>query len=118
MEKRVYPRVESFHVVRYRKGFYSGQKVASTVNLSLGGAKIRTPYGLEKGEGLEIAIGFPADSRAIECRGKVKYVLEQEDGRTIAGIQFERLLENDSLYLWQSLYYLKESAPAIWKFMA
>ena len=111
MEKRAYPRVKSLPTVCYSKGFSSGQKVASIVDFSLGGAKIKTPHSLEKGEGLEIAVGFSADSQTIECRGKVKYVLKNEDGTFIAGIQFEELSEPDKLYLWQSLYYLKESVP-------
>ncbi len=71
MGKRAYARVESFHAVHYSKGFCSGHNVASTVDFSLGGAKIRTPCSLKKGEGLEIEVGFTADSLVIKGRGRL-----------------------------------------------
>jgi len=110
-EKRACPRIQSSHPVLYRKDLYPKETLASTVNLSTGGVKIKSLYSLTKGESLDVTISFPADSRFIKCRGTVKYVLEPVKGRIIAGIQFEELSERDRLYLWQSLYFLKESMP-------
>ncbi len=117
-EKRACPRIKSFHPVLYRKGLYPKETVASAMNLSTGGVKIKSLYSLSKGECLDIAISFAADSRFIKCRGTVKYVLGPVKGKIIAGIQFEELSERDKLYLWQCLYCLKESAPIEWKFRA
>ena len=110
-EKRACPRIQSSHPVLYRKDLYPKETLASTVNLSTGGVKIKSLYSLTKGESLDVTISFPADSRFIKCRGTVKYVLEPVKGRIIAGIQFEELSERDRLYLWQSLYFFKESMP-------
>ena len=110
-EKRARPRIQSSHPVLYRKDLYPKETLASTVNLSTDGVKIKSLYSLAKGDSLDITISFAADSRFIRCRGKVKYVLGPVEGKTVAGIQFEELSEADKLYLWQSLYYLKESVP-------
>jgi hypothetical protein len=110
-EKRACPRIKSFHPVLYRKDVYPKETLASTMNLSTDGVKIKSLYSLTKGESLDVAISFAADSRVIKCRGKVKYVLGPENGKVTAGIQFEELSEHDRLFLWQFLYYLKESVP-------
>ena len=110
-EKRACPRIESFHPVLYRKDLYPKETPASTMNLSTDGVKIKSLYSLTKGERLDITISFADDSRVIKCRGKVKYVLGPENGKVTAGIQFEGLSEHDRLFLWQFLYYLKESVP-------
>ncbi len=110
-EKRAYPRIQSSHPVLYQKDLYPKETLAYTVNIGTDGVKIISLYSLTKGEGLDITVSFPADSRFIKCRGKVKYVLGPVKGRIVAGIQFEELSERDKLYLWQSLYYLKESVP-------
>ncbi len=110
-ERRASARIQSIHAVLYRKDLYPKEMFASTVNLSSGGVKITSLNSLAKGEGLDIAVSFAADSRVVRCRGKVKYVLGPVKARTFAGIQFEKLSERDKLYLWQSLYYLRESVP-------
>ncbi len=80
------------------------------MNLSTGGVKIQSFHGLTKGEGLNMAIFFSADSRVIGCKGKVKYVLSSENGKTVAGIQFEDLSARDKLNLRQILSRPKGSA--------
>ncbi len=110
-ERRAHPRIQSSRPVLYQKDLYPKETLAYTVNISTDGVKIRSLYSLAKGESLDIAVSFAADSRVIRCRGRVKYVLGPVNGRIVAGIQFEELSERDKLYLWQSLYYLKESVP-------
>ena len=106
MERRAYPRVEVSHAVLYFSDDYPRPKVASTLELSLGGTKIESPYSLTRDEGLEITIAI--HPQAIKCRGKVMRVLWLENGKIEAGIQFEGLPEHDRLYLRQYLFHVME----------
>jgi len=101
MEKRKSPRVDVSRPVLYFTDIYGRPKVASTRNLSLGGTRIETSYGLIAGERLEVTI--PIQPQAITCRGKTVYVLCPESGKMEAGIQFEELSEYDKLYLKEYL---------------
>ena len=109
-ERRMCQRIESSHPILYRKSLSPEATLGSTMNLSSGGIKIQSFYGLTKGEGLNMAIFFSADSRVIGCKGRVKYILSSENGKTVAGIQFEELLARDKLNLLQILSHLKGSA--------
>ena len=106
MERRNYPRLEVSHPVLYFTGIYPKPKVASTLDLSLGGTRIETPYGLITGERLEITISIRPQS--ITCRGKAIYVTEPGEGSMKVGIKFEELSEYDKLYLRQYLSYVTE----------
>ena len=101
MEKRKDPRVEVSRPVLYFTDIYGRPKVASTVDLSMGGTRIETSYGLIAGERLEVTI--PLRPQAITCRGRAVHVSMLQKGRMEAGIQFEELSEYDRLYLSQYL---------------
>ncbi len=109
MERRNDPRVEVSHPVLCFTDMYSRPKCASTVDLSLGGARIETLYGLISGETVEITIAIRP--QAITCRGKAIYVSGLDDGSMKAGIKFEDLSEHDRLYLRQYLSQVMEEQP-------
>ncbi len=106
MERRNYPRVEVSHPVLCFTDIYPKPKGASTLNLSLGGTRIETSYGLITGQRLEITIAIRPQT--IKCRGKTIYVSGPEDGRIKAGIIFEELSEHDKRYLRQYLSHVME----------
>lgn len=106
MERRNYPRLSVSHPVLYFTDIYPRPNVASTLDLSLGGTRIKIPYSLMAGERLEIAIAIRP--HAIRCRGKTIHVLWLEKGKMEAGIQFEELSGQDKLYLSQYLSYVTE----------
>jgi len=106
MERRRHPRVEVDHAVLFHSDIYRNPKVASTLDLSLGGTKIESLHSLNSQEGLEISIAI--QPQVISCRGKVIYAVEREKGRIEAGIQFEGLSEPDRIYLKEYLFDLME----------
>lgn len=106
MERRNSPRLRVSHPALYFTDIYPRPNVASTVDLSLGGTKIKIPHSLIAGERLEITIAI--HPQAIKCRGKTIYVVWLEKGKMEAGIQFEELSTQDKLYLRQYLAYLAE----------
>ncbi len=106
MERRAHPRVDVSHPVLYRSDLYPRPNIASTRNLSQGGSRIKIPYSLVAGEGLEVSIAI--HPQVVRCRGKVVYVSWLEQGKMEAGIQFEKLSGRDSLYLRHYLSHLLE----------
>jgi len=103
MERRNYTRLGVSHFVLYFSDIYPRPRVASALDLSLGGTRIKTSYGygLIAGERLEICIAIRPE--AIKCRGKAIYVLGPEEGSMKAGIEFEELSAHDKLHLKQYL---------------
>lgn len=106
MERRKYHRVGVMHPVLYYSDIYPRPKVASTLDLSLGGARIETRYSLIEHEGLEISIAIKP--QVIKCRGRVIYALEPGGERHHAGIRFEDLSGQDTLFLGQYISSMKE----------
>ncbi|NIS69341.1 MAG: hypothetical protein GTO12_10440 [Proteobacteria bacterium] len=98
-ERRSQPRVEISHTVLYFSDHYPRPRVGSTLDLSHGGTRIETPYGLRKGERLEISIAI--DPRVIKCRGKVVHLLWVSSNKLRVGIRFDDLSKQDRLYLKQ-----------------
>jgi len=101
MERRRYTRAEASQSVLYSSDIYPRANVASTLDLSRGGARIRIPYSLIAGEAIDLAIAV--HPRLIKCRGKVVYVEWLGDGKMEAGIEFEGLSFQDRQYLGQYL---------------
>ncbi len=97
MERRIHPRVVVTHPVLYFSDVLSGPRHATTVDLSMGGTKIETSYGLQEGEGIEISIAI--QSRVIRCRGHVVYTESRIGDRLKAGVQFKEISKEDGLYL-------------------
>ena len=105
-ERRSYPRIKVSGSVLYTKDVYPRLTVGSTLDLSLGGARIQSLYGLAKADKLDITLGI--ESRAMKCRGRVIYVIERQGERIQAGVRFEELSTDDKLYLSQYLSHLME----------
>ena len=105
-ERRNYPRIKASCSVAYSKVIYPKSTAASTVDLSEGGTKIQSLYSLDKDETLEISIAIKG--QVIKSRGKVIHVVEREDGKIEAGIQFQELSEKDKLHLRQYLFHVME----------
>lgn len=97
IERRNHPRVKVSHTLLYSSDVYSRPQVGSTLDLSMGGTKIKTPYCLTTGEKLEISIAI--SPKVIKCRGEVVHVLDLKDETPKAGIRFEDLSEEDRLFL-------------------
>jgi c-di-GMP-binding flagellar brake protein YcgR len=111
-ERRKYPRIEALQPVLYYSNTYPSPKVASTLDLSLGGARIETRTSIRKREGLDIAIAI--QPRVIRCRGKVMYVIDSNGERMRAGIRFEDLSQDDFLSLGEYLSSMtSEQAPIV-----
>ncbi|NIQ37502.1 MAG: hypothetical protein GTN81_02775 [Proteobacteria bacterium] len=106
LERRRFERIEAFHPVLYYSDIYPRPKVASTLDISLGGARIETRYSLIKSEGLDISIAIKP--QVIKCRGRVMYALDPEGERQRVGIRFEDLSSQDSLFLGQYLSSMTE----------
>jgi len=106
MEKRAYPRVQVSHTVLYHLEFYPRPTIASTLDLSLGGTKIESLYRLSLEEGLGISITI--QPQIIRSEGKVVHVLERDNGKFEAGIQFREMSEYDREYLKQYLFQVME----------
>lgn len=102
-ERRIHPRLRVTHPALYFSHIYPRPRVASTVDLSMGGARIETPYSLIFGEHLDISIAIRP--QVIQCRGKVVHVRTSQGDyspmglRFEAGIRFEGMSEHDRLYL-------------------
>ena len=97
IERRNHPRVDASHAVIYFGDVYPGPKVASTLDLSLGGARIETPYGLKKGEKLEMAIAI--HPQVIKCIAHVVSTMWPDGDRLKAGVRFEEIPGHDRHYL-------------------
>ena len=104
MERRSHPRIEVTHPVLYSSDSLPRPKVASTLDLSMGGARIETRYDLIEGERLGISIAI--DSKVIKCRGHVVHAECPIGDRLKAGVQFEELLKEDGLYLGEYISFV------------
>jgi len=105
-EKRAYPRVKASYPVLYTSHVYPRLKVGSTIDLSLRGATIETPFSLIPGETIEISIALTP--QVIKCRGRVVSTFSLEGGRPAAGVEFEDISKHDGLYLGEYISYLMD----------
>jgi c-di-GMP-binding flagellar brake protein YcgR len=100
MERRNFPRVEASNPVLYFPDLNPRPKIAWTVDLSLGGARIKPSHGLATGKSVWMHIAVYPET--IKCRGRPVYVLPV-NGSMAAGVKFEGLSEHDKLSLKQYL---------------
>ncbi len=94
-ERRAYPRYKVQKIVSYT---HRGKKLLTvTVDLGMGGMKIKTHYKIPKNESMnfEIVLG---DS-SISSEGRVVYSKMVSDTGRVSGIQFLRLSRRDSALL-------------------
>lgn len=112
IEKRSHPRVKASHPALYLTDNYERPRVATTVDLSMGGTKIETPYSLIPGERLQISIAI--HPQVIKCRGTVVHTVELTGERLKAGalyeagVQFEEMSMHDRLYLGEHISHVME----------
>jgi hypothetical protein len=97
MEKRNTSRVKVSHAIHYHKDTGPRFGVASTVDLSVGGVRIKTSHSLALGDVLRISL--PIRSRVIECEGIVVHLVRLMGETLEAGIRFVRLIKHDSFHL-------------------
>ena len=83
----------------YISDIYPRPRVAIAVDLSVGGLRIETDYSLRQDERFDISIAI--GSRAIRCRVRVVHTLSLGDRRTMAGVKFEGMPEEEKVSLSQ-----------------
>ena len=106
MEKRIHPRIEVTCPFLYSTDIYPRPKVASTLDLSMGGARIETLYFLIEGERFEISIAI--NSKVIKSRGHVVHAEWPVGERRKAGIQFQEISKKDGLYLGEYISFIRD----------
>jgi hypothetical protein len=103
-ERRSYPRYQVHKVVSYAHG--QKQFLTLTIDLALGGMKIKTHEKLPKNEWLNFKMVLGKNSISLE--GRVMYSRNLAGGQRMSGIQFHRLTRRDSALLRAYLSALKE----------
>lgn len=104
-EKRVHPRVWVSRPLVYQSDIDKKTRVASTKDLSLGGARIENSSFLYCQESLNL--WFSLEQRIVPCRGTVVHV-QQAGDKFSAGIRFESITDEDRMVLSQYLSNLME----------
>jgi len=97
MERRCDPRVPVSYPVYYQGDSYPSARVASILDLSVGGVRIETLQALTVGDVLDMTI--MVRSKLINCKGAVMHVVGWRGESLEAGIRFLGLLKQDRLYL-------------------
>jgi hypothetical protein len=106
IERRIYPRVEAFHPAILSANAYLSPKVASTLDLGIGGASIETSYSLLSGTGVEMSLAICP--KVIQCKGRVVHVRWLDGERLKAGLQFQDLSQEDRLCLEEYIASVRE----------
>lgn len=83
-ERRKHRRFELLNLVVYRQ--FEIEKITKTINLSMGGMKMRTEFPVPLHEELEISIKIGDD--IFKSEGKVIYASERKDGDYDIGVNF------------------------------
>lgn len=104
-ERRHNPRIRVSHPCLFLTGISPSPRLASTVDLSLGGVRVATPYCLITGQMIDLTIAIGGS--VISCRGRVVYVLLDVDG-PMAGVRFEEISNQDRLHLDEHISNLLE----------
>jgi len=106
IERRSNSRVYESHPALFVTDTYPSQREALTLDVSLGGLRIETPYDLKAGERLEVSINIPP--QLIKCKGKVIHVLKLREQKAKVGVRFENLSNPHRLYLAKYISYVIE----------
>jgi hypothetical protein len=83
-ERRKHRRFELLNLVIYKQ--FEIEKITKTVNLSMGGMKMRTEFPVPLHEELEISIKIGDD--IFRSQGRVIYANERKDGDFDIGVNF------------------------------
>ena len=97
MGKRIFPRVRVSHPINLQSNRYSNDQTALTHDLSAGGAGIESGCSIVPGEMLRISLVIPP--QIIRCKAKVVHALRLIGEKVRAGVQFEDISKEDTLYL-------------------
>ena len=89
-DRREHKRLELTNLVAY-KSFYIEQ-VTETVNISLGGMKIRTEFPIDRDEHLDVTLRIGPEE--FKSEAKVVYCNPREDRAYEIGLKFERTSEH------------------------
>jgi hypothetical protein len=106
VERRSYPRVEVSHPILYYRDTRGRPHMGSTIDLSLGGIRIETLYGLASGDRLEIYVSI--HPHVIKSGGQVVYVLGYDGEWLKAGIRFDYLAGHDRHYIGEYIECIME----------
>ena len=106
-ERRAYPRYEIHTIVSY--AHRQKQLLTSTLNLSMGGMKIKAHQILPKNE--DLGFTMVLGGRSIASSGRVIYNKVLRGDQRISGIQFLRLSRRASHLLREHLSSLKARLP-------
>jgi hypothetical protein len=98
-DRRRHRRFELINLVVYKQ--FEIEKVTKTINLSIGGMKMRTEFPVPLNEELEISIKIGDD--VFQSEGKVIYVNEGKDGAFSIGVNFINIAEESLNLLSQYL---------------
>ena len=89
-DKRKYPRVETRNVVSYvcldKKGAEIGEGMGETLNISIGGILLKSPFPIESEFILLMSIDF--ENNIMEVKGKVAHSKKDKSGKYETGISF------------------------------
>lgn len=83
-ERRRHKRFELINLVVYKQ--FEIEKITKTINLSMGGMKMRTEFPVPLHEELEISIKI--GDKIFKSAGKVIYANERRDGDYDIGVNF------------------------------
>jgi hypothetical protein len=83
-ERRKYRRLELLNLVVFKQ--FEIEKITKTINLSMGGMKIRTEFPVPLDEELEISIKLGED--IFRSQGRVIYANERKEGDFDIGVNF------------------------------
>jgi c-di-GMP-binding flagellar brake protein YcgR len=88
-DRRQHRRLELTNLVAYKS--FSIEEVTETINISLGGMKIKTEFPIDKDASLDVALRIGNDEFRSEAR--VIYCNPRDDEVYEVGLQFEKTSE-------------------------
>ncbi len=98
-DRRKHKRLELTNLVAY-KNFYI-EEVSETINISIGGMKIKTEFPIDLDENLDVSLRI--DEKEFKSQAKVIYCNAMEDETYEVGLKFEKTAESDVRLLDQYL---------------
>lgn len=108
-ERRQFHRAPHPFEVRYRPygQFTSSWTEASTINISAGGMRFRSPELLERGTALELEITIPSVREALIIRGQVAWSQLQASGVAENGVQFVEVSPEQQMKIDELVRFLR-----------
>lgn len=112
-ERRHFHRVPQALEVHYRLSgeFASSWHVATLINLSAGGLRLRTSEGFEALAQLELQLHLPGLREPLTLRGGVVWSNLQASGVVESGIEFMNVTPEQQLQIDEFVQFLRNSGP-------